>query len=181
MVNGILKISQLESGKMPLRRTAFDMTVLIDQVLDAQTPLALEKDISLRHAVNGMPLEPHPIRPVFADPELIERVLQNLVSNALKFTPSGGEISVRATADASRQMLIVEVKDTGPGISADIREQLFEKFVTGLHAEKGSGLGLAFCRMAVEEHGGKIWVESDSGEGATFYFTLPFVTVEGTG
>lgn len=171
LVNGILSISRLESGKLPLKCSELDMPSLIDQVLTMQRPLASEKDLQLAQARNGT--EQAALPSVYVDVEMVERVLHNLVSNAIKFTPSGGRVSVQATRDANGDMLRVAVRDSGAGVPTDIREQLFEKFVTGVQAEKGSGLGLAFCRMAVEAHGGSIWVDSEPEQGATFFFTLP--------
>lgn len=165
MVNGILNISRLESGHMPLNRTQVDVSELIRDVLDAQSALAREKNLNVRFSLAGD--VPH----IDADKELLERIVQNLVGNAIKFTPPEGEIVV--SLNGTDSMLQVSVSDTGAGIPAEIQDQLFEKFVTGVQMEKGSGLGLAFCRMAVEAHGGEIWAESEVGQGARFTFTLP--------
>jgi PAS domain S-box-containing protein len=165
MINGILSISRLESGRMPLNRTTVDVSEIVKSVFDAQVPLAREKDLQLEFAaVDDIPK-------VEVDTELVERVFQNLLGNAIKFTPSGGKIAV--TLKEVEDDLHVAVSDSGPGIPQEISDQLFEKFVTGMQIEKGSGLGLAFCRMAVEAHGGQIWVESNPEDGATFHFTLP--------
>src|SRR5690606_19754903 len=99
--------------------------------------------------------------PVAVDVELMERVLQNLVGNAIKFTPAGGSVEVSVKENGIGMQFAV--RDSGPGVAQDIRDQLFEKFVKGSEAERGSGLGLAFCRMAIEAHGGRIWVESEPG------------------
>lgn len=169
LVNGILTISRLESEQVPLNLQELDLGDLMQQVLAAQEALAREKEIQLG-GLNGCAFSEQTL--VQADEELIERVLQNLIGNAIKFTPVGGNIVVHmARADAGG--LLVSVRDTGPGIPPDIRDQLFEKFVTGLQKEKGAGLGLAFCRMAIEAHGGQIWAENNADGGATFYFTLP--------
>lgn len=170
LVNGILHISKLESGNMPLNRQALDLDELIKDALEAQRPLADKKNISLE-LINGMANGSLPAAD--ADEELVQRVLQNLVSNAIKFTPPGGVVSVSTECHPGTDMLHVEVHDSGPGVPHSIQGQLFQKFVTGLHEEKGSGLGLAFCKMAVEAHGGRIWLENSPGEGATFTFTLP--------
>lgn len=170
LVNGILQISRLESGKMPLNRQALDLNELIKDALEAQRPLAEKKNISLE-LVNVMANGSLPA--ANADEELVQRILQNLVSNAIKFTPPEGTVSVSAKCHPGDDILRVEVRDSGPGVPSSIQDQLFQKFVTGLHEEKGSGLGLAFCRMAVEAHGGRIWLENSPGEGATFVFTLP--------
>jgi signal transduction histidine kinase len=134
--------------------------------------VALEKDLELERDVA-------PDLPgVWVDAKLVERVLQNLVGNAVKFTPGGGVVRVTAQVDAAERCprILIAVSDTGPGISPGIRDRLFQKFVTGRQEERGSGLGLAFCKMAIEAHDERIWVESTPGEGATFFFTLPVIT-----
>jgi NtrC-family two-component system sensor histidine kinase KinB len=108
-----------------------------------------------------------------ADPNLLRRILQNLVGNAIKFTPAAGVVRVSAEAGAAPSLLRVRVSDSGPGIPLELQSRLFQKFVTGRVTERGSGLGLAFCRLAVEAHGGRIWVESEPGHGTAFIFTLP--------
>ena len=112
---------------------------------------------------------------VKADLNLIQRVLQNLIGNAVKFTPEGGCVQVAARLiqeppDAA--VVLISISDTGPGIPLEIQSQLFQKFVTGGQQEHGSGLGLAFCKLAVEAHGQRIWVDSSVGKGTTFTFSL---------
>jgi signal transduction histidine kinase len=112
--------------------------------------------------------------PVIVDAELIGRVLQNLIGNAIKFTPPGGSIRVSAQADAAdTRHLVVSVSDSGPGLPAEVQARLFQKFVRGTGPGRGSGLGLAFCRLAVEAHGGRIWADSTPDQGSSFHFTLP--------
>lgn len=173
LINGILNISRLESGRMPLQERPLDMSELIMDVLDAQRPLAREKDLRLEYEANDVQSL------VSADRDLLERVIQNLVGNAIKFTPSEGVIRVVLEQEADG--ILVTVSDTGPGVPNEIQDQLFRKFVTGMHSERGSGLGLAFCRMAVEAHGGQIWLESGAQEGATFCFTIPSTAENGNG
>ena len=104
---------------------------------------------------------------------MIRRVLINLLENAIKYSRSEGRISVVLAQEESE--LRVGVSDDGPGISPEDQDRIFEKFarVQSRGRPKGLGLGLAFCRLAVEAHGGKIWVESRPGQGSTFSFTLP--------
>jgi signal transduction histidine kinase len=109
---------------------------------------------------------------VAADPELLSRVLENLLGNAVKFTPYGGCVTVSASA-LPGEPVRVAVRDTGPGLQPEVKRNLFQKFVSGRHAERGSGLGLAFCRLAIEAHGGRIWADSEPGQGTTVHFTLP--------
>jgi len=100
--------------------------------------------------------------------------LDNLIGNACKFTPAGGVVRVSARTDPSQRFtLFVSVSDTGPGIPPEIQDRLFQKFVTGQQEGRGNGLGLAFCKMVMEAHGERIWVESTSKNGTTFTLTLP--------
>jgi len=169
LVNAILDVSRLESGRMPLELEAFSLTELLSETLDSQATLANEKGIRLE--CNA----PATLPPAWADAKLIQRVLQNLLGNAIKFTPSGGTVCVTARTDerANRPLLLVSVGDTGLGIPSEIQSRLFQRFVTGTQEERGSGLGLAFCKLALEAHGERIWMESTPGNGATFTFSLP--------
>ena len=111
--------------------------------------------------------------PVLVDGEMIRRVLINLLENAVKYSPPDAEISMGA--DIEDGLAKIWVQDTGHGILTPDQEQIFDKF-TRLNpkgSQKGFGLGLAYCRLAIEGHGGKIWVESEPGEGSRFSFTLP--------
>jgi signal transduction histidine kinase len=107
------------------------------------------------------------------DVDMIRRVLINLLENAIKYTRSGDQITVRTSSRDGE--LVVSVADSGPGIPGEDLEKIFDKFtrVTKDDRPKGLGLGLAFCRLAVEAHGGEIWVESEEGKGSTFSFSLP--------
>ena len=113
---------------------------------------------------------------VSIDASIISRVLDNLVGNAFKYIPPGGTITL--TACKADQALRVSVQDDGEGIPAEQHQRIFEKYTqvkdeTGQPLRMGTGLGLAFCQMAVQAHGGTIWVESQAGQGSTFIFTLP--------
>jgi signal transduction histidine kinase len=117
---------------------------------------------------------------LFADAEKVERILLNLVDNAIKFTPSGGQVVVSAYPPGKRgaedRFVRIEVRDTGPGIPDQHKERLFDRFaqLDGQRGHRrGTGLGLAFCRLAVEAHGGQIWIEDQPQGGAIFAFTLP--------
>jgi len=175
LVKAILEISRLESRQMPLDHTLIPLADLVASVLESQLPLAADKGL---HLESDVPLT---LPPAWADAGLIERVLQNLISNGIKFTPAGGVVRVTARIDtAERPRLLVSVSDTGPGIQPGIRDRLFQKFVTGRHAGRGSGLGLAFCKMVIESHNERIWVESTSKDGTTFAFTLPLAPAMGS-
>lgn len=166
MVNAILDIGRLEAGSMPLDRAAVPLHEISTQIMQIQQPLAQQKTLTLVHDIpDTLPL-------IDVDRDMISRVVQNLVGNAIKFTPANGTITI--VAEPHDGEMLVTIKDTGPGIAPDVRDRLFQKFATGKQKGRGSGLGLAFSRLAVEAHGGRIWVESTSGEGTTFKFTLPF-------
>jgi len=169
LVNAILDVSRLENGRMPLALVDFSLPDLAVESLQAQRPLAQEKGLRLEVAMS--PALPF----VRADRSLILRVLQNLLGNAIKFTPCDGVVRVAARVveeQTSQPVILVSISDTGPGIPLDIQSQLFQKFATSGQEEHGSGLGLTFCKLAIEAHGQRIWVDSPPGEGATFTFTL---------
>ena len=166
LVDAILDVARLEQGAMPLSLSAVPLSGAVDEAFDLQRPLAEPRKLRLVNEVEaGLP-------PVRADRGLLSRILQNLVGNAIRFSPEGGAIRVAARRDASG-LLEVTVCDDGPGLPARLRERVFERFVTGQHAESGTGLGLAFCRLAVEAQGGRIRIESAPSGGAMFAFTLP--------
>jgi len=168
LITAILDVSRLESGQMPLEREPVRLDIVAAEVAEMQQVLALDKHQTIENQVPAdLPL-------VSADVELIHRVLQNLIGNAIKFTPPDGLISIGAWRDpVNDRNLIVAVKDSGIGLVPELQARLFEKFVTGRVRGRGSGLGLAFCRLVVKAHGGRIWVESTPGNGAIFLFTLP--------
>ncbi len=177
LVDNILDVNQLESGRMPLQRTPILLPDLVAGTLHTQSLLAAQKGLHLESDVS-------PTLPVaWADAQLMERVLENLVGNAVKFTPGGGLVKVTARTayqkgdgpDTRASEVYISVTDNGPGIPPELQSRLFQKFVSGPHHESGSGLGLAFCKLAVEAHGGRIWAESESDQGTTFTFTLPVV------
>ncbi|HNT75551.1 MAG TPA: histidine kinase N-terminal 7TM domain-containing protein [Anaerolineae bacterium] len=168
MVNAILDISRLESGRMPLAMGSIALAELVANIIELQSPLAQEKNIQLTSAIGS------DLPAVWGDPQLIGRVLQNLIGNALKFTPAGGSVQLTGQPLVDMDKVQIAIRDTGPGIPIEIRERIFQKFVTGLQEGHGSGLGLAFCKMVLEAHHERLWVESEPGRGATFTFTLSF-------
>jgi signal transduction histidine kinase len=165
MVNVLLDASKIESGEMLLRITECDAGEVLSDAIDAIRSLADEKNVLF---------EPDHVR-VAIDRDVIARVVQNLVSNALKLTPSGGE--VRVSLHSTHHVLRVEVTDKGPGIASKYYDKIFEKFgqldASVRQSIPTSGLGLYFCRLAIEAHGGRIGVESEVGQGSTFWFELP--------
>jgi two-component system, NtrC family, sensor histidine kinase KinB len=167
LINAILDVNRLESGQMPLEREPVRLDIIAAEIVEMEQVLARDKNLTLENTVQSdLPL-------VSVDVELLRRVLQNLIGNAIKFTPVGGRITLETQVDSAGQSLVVSVKDDGPGITPDLQARLFQKFVSGRVRGRGSGLGLAFCRLVVEAHGGRIWVESTPGSGAAFRFTLP--------
>jgi signal transduction histidine kinase len=171
-VNTILDVEHLDQGSAQLDITPVDLVEMAQCVADFNQPMAEARQITL--AVTG-DVDP-PI--VMADRERIERVLLNLLDNALKFTPADGRITVDARADGDHAT--ISVSDTGPGIPPDQRERIFIRFARGKEGRgtKGFGLGLAYCRSAVTAHGGQIWVEENEAGGARFVFTLPLADTE---
>jgi signal transduction histidine kinase len=180
LINTILDVSQLESGRMPLRYEPVSLAELVEAALRGQLPLAAGKGVRLESSV------PQSLPPAWADAKLIERVLQNLIDNAIRFTPLNGLVQVmaRQTDDGATgaekisqagpvSRLLVSVSNDGPGLAPEVQDRLFQKFVTGGEQGSGTGLGLAFCKLAVEAHGGRIWVESEPDRITTFTFTLP--------
>ncbi len=170
MVGNILDIQKMRESNGKLAMEPFVLAEVAQQVIDQENIIAVseEKTISLE-VIGDVPL-------INADKELIRRVIVNLLNNALKFTPSHGAIGVRISYSESEKSVFVQVKDTGEGISKENLETVFGKFVqVGPERSKiGHGLGLTFCKMMVEAHGGKIWAESDGkNKGSAFIFSLP--------
>jgi hypothetical protein len=167
MVNAMLDLSKLESGKLPLQREPITLAELVEQSFRFQSQLAARRELLLLNDV------PYDLPIVFADRTLISRVLQNLIDNAIKYAPQGSNITIRACIETPQEAVLVTIHDEGPGIPAEMRSQLFQKFTSEKSARGGTGLGLAYCRLAIEAHKGKIWVECEEGLGTTFLFTLP--------
>lgn len=170
LVNAILDVSRLENGQMPLSYEEVPLNWLTENTVETQLPLAAKKNITVENLVS--PELPY----IRVDVGLVERVLQNLAGNAIKFTQESGWVRITAETPSSASFVSVSVADNGSGIPEEIRGKLFQKFVTGRQKGRGSGLGLAFCRLAIEAHGGQIRVESETGRGTTFTFTLPLAT-----
>jgi len=159
---------------MELEVTDFDLPSAIDNALTLVRERATRRGIALGRAIED------PVGVMQGDERKVKQVLLNLLSNALKFTPEGGRIDMRAAMNEG--MVEISVVDTGVGIAPEDQEAVFEEFRQVGKADKkveGTGLGLALCRKFVELHGGKIWVMSEVGRGSTFTFTLPVQRGEG--
>ena len=167
MVNGLLDISRLEQGQMPLTLTPTDMDALILKALQSLGSLTAHN--SLVHRKQTQPVM------INCDAALVTRVIANLVGNALKFTPEGSEVAISVERTGAGARLCVA--DKGFGIPREYHEKIFEKFgqVEARQARKmySTGLGLTFCKMAVEAHGGAIGLASEVNKGSNFWFTLP--------
>jgi signal transduction histidine kinase len=169
LINDILDLSKVEAGRMELELSRFDLPAAIGSAV------ILVRERATRHGLALEALVDDRLGLVVGDERKIRQVLLNLLSNALKFTPEGGRIAVRAApADGAVE---VSVSDTGIGIAPEDQEAIFQEFrqVGTDYARKreGTGLGLALARRFVDLHGGRIWVKSRPGEGSTFTFTLP--------
>lgn len=171
LIESLLDIARLETRRMPMNLTRFALPSLVNEVLRTFEATAQAADV---HLINQ--IAPH-LPDVYADREQIRRVLANLLDNALRHTPSGGQVRLSAQLNVSARMLTVGVTDTGRGVPPEQRTRIFDKFVqiakSAIRGHRGSGLGLTFCRLSIEAHGGKIWVESGAEGGAAFFFTLP--------
>jgi signal transduction histidine kinase len=169
LINDILDLSKIEAGRMELEETGFDLPQAIDNAVTLVRERAHRRGISLHTGVDGR------LGEIRADERKVKQVLLNLLSNALKFTPEGGRVEVRA--GVVDNMTEISVIDTGVGIAPQDQEAVFEEFRQVGTADKkveGTGLGLALSRKFIELHGGRIWVTSEVGNGSTFTFTLPF-------
>jgi two-component system, OmpR family, phosphate regulon sensor histidine kinase PhoR len=167
MVRELLELSQIESGRVPLERRAISPYELITASIDRMQLQAERAGLKVSIDI------PDDIPNVSADPERMEQVLVNLIHNAIKFTPSGGDITVGAFAQPGK--VVFTVKDTGVGIAYESLPRIFERFYKADRARSGggTGLGLSISRHLVEAHDGRIWADSTQGEGSTFYFSLP--------
>jgi len=169
LVNDLLDASKLESGTMRLDLASIELAGLVAELREQMQPMAREKEITLAESL------PEGLPPLRADRTKLRRVLVNLLSNALKFTPRGGRVEVSAAREG--RIVRVSVSDTGVGIPPEDLERLFDKYEQArsraTRSEKGTGLGLYITRQLVELHGGEISVTSEVGRGSTFSFTVP--------
>jgi signal transduction histidine kinase len=168
LINDILDLSKIEAGRMELEPAEFDLPGAIENTLILVRERAQRRAIKLGRTLDER------LGRIRADERKVKQVLLNLLSNALKFTPEGGRIDVRARlSDGAAE---ISVADTGVGIAAEDQAAVFEEFRqvgTASKKTEGTGLGLAISRKFVELHGGRMWVESEVGKGSTFTFTLP--------
>jgi two-component system sensor histidine kinase/response regulator len=165
MIGALLDVNKMEAGEMALELTDGDLAAVAQRSVDALGTLAGDRQVVV-DAAGAVPCR--------VDGALIARVIENLLGNAFRYSPGKSTVTVRAVARNDRAR--IEVRDTGRGIPEEFRERIFQKFgrVEGVkqHAHS-TGLGLAFCKLAVEAHGGVIGVDSEVGKGSTFWFELP--------
>ena len=178
LISTLLDLSKMEAGMMEYQITPTDLLRLAETSVNKVRLLAEGKRIHLlTEAASGRVW-------VLADGARIEQVLDNLLSNALKFSPEGATVNLRLHLSPKEGVVHVSVADTGPGITAEDLPHIFERFYQGRAYTKntlaGSGLGLALAKKVVEAHGGRIWVESDLGKGTTVHFTLPLARRRGS-
>jgi len=169
MISNLLDINKMEEGKLKLECVDFNLGDVVRETVDQMKVVAERDEKTLSSAVpDNLPL-------ISADSDLIKRVIANLINNALKFTPPQGSVDVKVEYKDSEKSFYIYVKDTGSGIPKEYLGKVFDKFVQvkSKEAKSGRGLGLTFCKMTVETHGGKIRVESEVGKGSTFIFILP--------
>ena len=172
-IDELLDLARGEIGMLQMKPEQVDVLQLIREVVEDVDPVRLSREQSLILRL------PPSLPPVWGDRVRLRQIVLNLLSNSFKFTPAGGRITLRARQEDGN--LVVEVKDTGPGIAEEEQQRLFEPYHR-LESDRerlsGLGLGLALCKTLVELHGGRIWVKSRAGRGSTFGFSLP---LEGPG
>lgn len=192
MVQELLELSRIESGQAPMRLIPTSVADVVFPPVERLRPQAERAGLSITIDL------PPDLPPVLADAERAQQVITNLVHNAIKFTPSGGQIQVsgsglQVSSDghiqpetlnlepetfSSGEWVLIAIEDTGIGIPADDLPRIFERFYKADRARSGggTGLGLAIAKHIVQAHGGRIWVESVEGKGSTFYVALPALT-----
>ncbi len=166
LINDLLDLSKIEAGRFELRHEAFDIVPVVEDALSSVRSRATAKSVEIQAEISASVA-------VVADRLRFKQILYNLLSNAVKFTPDGGKVRVEA---APRDRFAeISVSDTGIGILEDEHQAVFDKFYQVRSATKGggTGLGLAITKRLVEQHGGRIWLKSEPGNGSCFTFTIP--------
>ena len=170
LIKDIAYVHKLELKSLKLSKTKVDVHNLMDDCMNILKPFLVEKQIELKSVqiTHGY---------IHADENLIKQVIINLVKNAIDFVPkANGKISIRVEKDGNSNLLFI-VEDNGEGIRSEDMNKIFDKFYKGSSRQYrkygGSGIGLTICKGIIEEHGGRIWAESHTGNGSTFKFTIP--------
>ena len=170
LITNILDVSKFEEAKMVIKHDLFKLNSTINLSVEKILFVAGIAGIEIINKVDaGVTVK--------ADYELIERIFINLLTNAIKFSPKNDKIYINAQDDLDNKFVKITVKDSGSGIPEEFKDRIFEKFTQVIAKDSASmrstGLGLTFCKLAVEANGGKIGVESELKKGSTFWFTLP--------
>ena len=167
MINGFLNISRLESGKIMIDKTGFDLKLLIEEIIEEMQLTVSSHQIELLDCAG--PLEIH------ADRDKINSVVSNLISNAIKYSPDADNVKISCLSRPEE--VCISVTDTGIGIKASDSVKIFDRYYrvesNSTRTISGFGIGLYLSAEIVHRHGGRIWVESEFGQGSTFYFSLP--------
>jgi signal transduction histidine kinase len=170
MINDLLDISKLEDGSLKIDCVDLLAPEVADRALGQVAALASARELSLGREID-------PGLSIYADADKLVRTLVNLLGNAIKFTPAGGAVTLAVSREPGENAALFQVRDTGEGIPREAFQRIFEKFGQVESRKAGrkmsTGLGLTFCKMVAEAHGGRIWVDSELGKGSTFSFTLP--------
>jgi signal transduction histidine kinase len=176
MIGTLLDLSRLEEGQLTLKYEAICLPDLVEVAVEQVAPLAEDRRIVIERDVPSSAPE------VQADREQLRRVLINLLDNAIKFSPLDGRVVIGVNQqtkmgdEIDSNEVCISVTDYGKGIPAQHQPRIFDKFYQAESMNGGTGLGLAFCKLVVETHKGRIWVESEEGKGSTFYLTLPLTS-----
>jgi signal transduction histidine kinase len=169
VINDILDLSKIEAGRMELNYEQFYLLDSINEVKMSLTPLAIKKRVDLDLELTSLP------ETIIADRTKLQEIIYNLASNAIKFTPEKGKVTIKASTDD--RLISISIQDTGIGISTADMDKLFQPFKQIKpymnHELEGTGLGLAITKKFIEMHGGRISVQSKPGDGSSFTFTIP--------
>jgi len=176
LISDLLDVSRLETGQMATEMEMASLEKVLEACVDTARGLAEPTGIKVVSDIES------DFPQIYASEIRLAQVINNLVSNAVRYTPKGGTVAIRALLQGNR--ILIEVEDDGSGISKEAMPRIFEDFYRGDRETEGTGLGLSICKRAVELHGGRIWAESpvpETGRGTRFYFTLPLSRKKGVG
>lgn len=169
LINDLLNVTRIEEGRFIYKKTLVDLKEIVDEIVQNYQDEILRRKIKLKYE------KPKEKFQVFVDREKLSLAVQNLIDNAVRYTPQEGTIEIKI--EKEKKEVLFKIKDSGIGIPEDQKERIFQKFFRAANAMKfvteGTGLGLFITKNIIETHGGKIWFDSQEGKGTTFYFTLP--------
>jgi signal transduction histidine kinase len=165
LVQTLLEMHRLQNDQTTLHRLGHPLRPLVESSIAQTTPIAQQRAINLvmEYGADGGPIQ--------FDADKMRRVMLHLLDNALKHSPAYS--TIRIQANQSNGLAQVRISDQGPGIAPEYAHRIFDRFGKGVGDQRTGGLGLAFCKLVIEAHGGRIWVESSPGKGSTFAFSLP--------